>query len=540
MEDTRTNEVEVRDPNFVIRQTALCIILLTLLLVGNFASAQTVAADAKSPATTEQIASAAQPSPLPAGQTVPSNKSAAASPAKHKIGPLEISVNWRTRAEGWYWFQGNSGNSQYGLWDSLLRVGIGQTGERFDWFLEGEQPSILGLPNNAVVPAPQGQLGLGANYYVANNNHTNVANGFVKQAFVNFKHLGPAGVKLGRFEYFDGVEVKPADPLLAKVIQTRISSRLISNFGFTAVQRSFDGVQFSADSGKNSFTFLGARPTQGVFQVKGMDELDVDTYYGAYTRSVGGGRSSGELRVFGLGYIDHRTLVLKTDNRPAAVRAADFGKIEIATWGADYVHVVNTTNAGKFDFLAWGVAQTGAWGNQTQRASAFVGEAGWKAPVTFLKPWLSAGYSFGSGDGNSNDSTHGTFFQVLTTPRQYARFPFYNMMNNEDYYGTLNLQPSSKLGIRSEAHALRLASASDLWYAGGGAFQPQTFGFTGRPSNGSRSLANVWDVSGDYQVTKSFSASLYYGHAWGKSVIEKIYPKDPDGQLIFLETNFHF
>lgn len=256
MEDTRTNEVEVRDPNFVIRQTALCIILLTLLLVGNFASAQTVAADAKSPATTEQIASAAQPSPLPAGQTVPSNKSAAASPAKHKIGPLEISVNWRTRAEGWYWFQGNSGNSQYGLWDSLLRVGIGQTGERFDWFLEGEQPSILGLPNNAVVPAPQGQLGLGANYYVANNNHTNVANGFVKQAFVNFKHLGPAGVKLGRFEYFDGVEVKPADPLLAKVIQTRISSRLISNFGFTAVQRSFDGVQFSADSGRTALLFL--------------------------------------------------------------------------------------------------------------------------------------------------------------------------------------------------------------------------------------------------------------------------------------------
>ena len=37
---------------------------------------------------------------------------------------------------------------------------------------------------------PQGQLGLGGNYYAANNNHTNVANGFIKQAFVNFKHLG--------------------------------------------------------------------------------------------------------------------------------------------------------------------------------------------------------------------------------------------------------------------------------------------------------------------------------------------------------------
>jgi Alginate export len=479
----------------------------------------------------------AQQSP-PAQQSLSQNTDAA--PAKHKLGPFEISINWRTRSEGWNWFEGKTGNSDYGLWDSLLRVGIGQTRERFDWLVEVEQPSILGLPNDAVVAAPQGQLGLGGTYYASNNNHTNNASGFLKQGFVNFKRIGPAGLKLGRFEFFDGMEVKPKDPLLATVIQTRIAHRLISNFAFAAVQRTFDGVQLSLNSGKNNFTFFGARPTAGVFQVNGMDELDVDTYYGAYTRSVGTKHGSGELRVFGLGYIDHRTLVLKTDNRPQPIRALDHGKIEIATYGADYAHVINTTNSGKFDFLAWGAVQTGAWGNQTQRASAFVGEAGWQPPLKVLKPWVSAGYSYGSGDGNPNDSTHGTFFQVLTTPRQYARFPFYNMMNNEDFYGTLNLRPASKLALRSEGHAMRLASASDLWYLGGGAFQPKTFGFTGRPANGSRGLANVWDLSADYQVTRSFSTTLYYGHAWGKSVIAKIYPKDANGQLIFLETNFHF
>ena len=74
--------------------------------------------------------------------------------------PFEISINWRTRAEGWNWFQGPTGNSDYPLWDSLLRIGIGQTRERIDWFAEMEQPSILGLPNDAVVAPPQGQLGL--------------------------------------------------------------------------------------------------------------------------------------------------------------------------------------------------------------------------------------------------------------------------------------------------------------------------------------------------------------------------------------------
>src|ERR1700733_8629246 len=482
--------------------------------------------------------SAAAPAQEQGSQANP--QTAPAPPAKHMLGPFEISINWRTRAEGWNWFEGKTGNSDYGLWDSLLRVGIGQTQEHFDWFVEGEQPSILGLPDDAVGAAPQGRLRQGASYYAGNNNHTNVAIGFVKQAFVDFKHLGPAGLKIGRFEYFDGLEVKPNDPLLATVIQTRISSRLISNFTFAAVQRSFDGVQLSANSGQNNFTFFGARPTQGVFQVKGMDELDVDTYYGAYTRSIASARNAGELRVFALGYIDHRTLVLKTDNRPAPIRAADLGKIEIATWGADYAHVVNTTNAGKFDFLAWGAVQTGSWGDLTQRAGAFVFEAGWQPSVKVLKPWVSAGYSYGSGDGNPKDSNHGTFFQVLTTPRQYARFPFYNMMNNEDLYGSLNLRPFSKLSLRSEVHTLRLASASDFWYSGGSAFQPLTFGYTGRPSNGNRGLANVWDLSADYQFARCFSATLYYGHAWGKGVIEAIYPNNANGQLIFLETNFHF
>jgi hypothetical protein len=459
---------------------------------------------------------------------------------RRKLGPLNISVNWRVRVEGWDWFGGSSGNSDYGLGHSLLRIAVGQTRPRFDWQVEAAQATILGLPSNAILPAPQGQLGLGGTYYAAGENDRNNANGFVKQAFIQLKGHGQASLKLGRFEFFDGTEVELKDTTLATLVQTRISQRLLANFGFSAVERSFDGAQLSWNLGRKNLTFFAARPTRGVFQVDGMGELDIEAYYGAFTMPVEAKHSVGELRVFGLGYVDHRTLVLKTDNRPQAARAADHGKVEIATYGADYLHVFNTAASGKFDFLAWGAVQTGAWGLLTQRAGAFVGEFGWQPPVQTLKPWLSVGYSYGSGDGNPDDSRHGTFFQVLTTPRLYARFPFYNMMNNEDFYGTLNLRPSAKLLLRSEVHALRLASPSDLWYLGGGAFQPHTFGYTGRPSNGNRSLANVWDLSADYQITQSFSATLYYAHAWGKGVIASIYPNDPNGQLAYLETNFRF
>ena len=208
-----------------------------------------------------------------------------------------------------------------------------------------------------------------------------------------------------------------------------------------------------------------------------MDELDVDTYYGAYTRSVTTQATAPEnCACLPWAISITARLVLKTDNRPTPVRAADLDKIEIATWGADYAHVFNTTDAGKFDFLVWGVVQTGSWGNLAQHAGAFVGEAGWQPPVKVLKPWVSAGYSYGSGDGNPNDTGHGTFFQDLPTPRQYARFPFYNMMNNEDLYATFNLRPVAKAcaaqrssyaatGRRNRLLVLRRrrVSAQDLW-----------------------------------------------------------------------------
>src|SRR6266478_832797 len=138
------------------------------------------------------------------------NKSSAPT-KKPKLGPLEISINWRTRVEGWDWFRGSEGESNYALGHSLLRVAIGQTNDRFDWQLEAAQATILGLPSNAVVPAPQGQLGLGGTYYAANGNNRNNANGFVKQAFVQFKDHGRRNLKLGRFEFFDGTEVQPKD-----------------------------------------------------------------------------------------------------------------------------------------------------------------------------------------------------------------------------------------------------------------------------------------------------------------------------------------
>ena len=461
-------------------------------------------------------------------------------PASHKLGPLTVSGSWRFRTEAWDWFQPTTGENAYAFTHSLFRVGIGQKRESFEWLLEGAQDAILGLPAGAVAPGRQGQLGLGGTYYVANGNGQNNANGFVKQAYVGFKIPANGTLRLGRFAFLDGAEIAPKDKTLATLVNTRISQRLIGDFGWSGVGRSYDGAQLAFDAKGNNITLLAARPTRGVYQIDAMGELHVDLFYGAFTVPVNFHASAGELRIFALGYVDERGTVLKTDNRPLSLRTADKNHLRIGTYGADYVHVFRTDKHGQFDFLLWGALQNGSWGVQAHRAGAFVGEFGWQPPVHVLNPWFSAGYSFGSGDSNPTDGTHKTFFQALPTPRPYARFPFYNMMNNEDFYGTSVFRLPHSLTIRSELHALRLSNAQDLWYAGGGAFQPRTFGYTGRASGGNRSLANVWDVSLDCPLRYGFSITTYYAHAWGKSVIASIYPTGTNAQFGYLETNFHF
>jgi hypothetical protein len=114
------------------------------------------------------------------------------------------------------------------------------------------------------------------------------------------------------------------------------------------------------------------------------------------------------------------------------------------------------------------------------------------------------------------------------------------MMNNRDVFGELMLRPSKKVAVRSDVHSLRLANRNDLWYSGGGAFQPWTFGYTGRASGGQSGLANLYDVSTDYTVSAHVAVGLYYAHASGKLVVQSIYPAGPSANLGFIELTFKF
>lgn len=443
----------------------------------------------------------------------------------------------RTRMDAWQWFAAPPSASSYAYVQTLQRLGLEQHLHRWDWKLELSQPALLDAPSNAVSPvSAQGQLGLGGTYYASNGNNSYPAAAFLKQGYMRYDGEN-LNLRLGRFEFFDGQETRPRDAALAWLQANRVSNRLISNFGFTNAQRSLDGLDGQWQIGAWNVTAMAARGDQGVFNMNGNPELNVDVQYLALTHPEA--RQHVLWRVFAIGFHDGRTGITKTDNRPLAVRSADHANIRIGTYGGNLTAAI-PAGPGQFDFLFWGALQNGRWGPQGHSAGAAALEGGYRMGKQDAAPWLRGGWFRSTGDNNPADGQHNTFFQLLPTPRLYARVPFYNLMNSTDEFVQVMDKPVKQLALRSDLHWLQLTSGNDLWYSGGGAFDNKVFGFSAHPANGKTSLASVADISADWQATKSVDLNFYYGYALGKTVVAESYPTGPNMQFGYVEFVYHW
>lgn len=439
---------------------------------------------------------------------------------------LKISAAWRSRLEMWDFFQpsGAAGsNNAYEFYGSDLKVNAAWNDDWFDAFVEGQAVLLANLPANATGTPAEGPFGTGATYRATNGNEGNDANVYLRQAFVKWKKLGVRGLWLkgGRQSFSDGKEAIPADPTLAWLANTRIAERLIGPFDFTYSGRSFDSIL--AGWTKRSLTLTGfyGKPTEGGFATDGMNQInDIDVAYGSVNLNHPEFAKNSAARLFYLYYGDDRPLV-KVDNRPLPARQADTGDIQVHTIGADLLQLVPTP-VGPVDLLGWFAYQAGDWGNLDHSAWALATEAGIQPADWPWKPWIRAGFNMGSGDSNSADGTHETFFQGLPTPRLYSLSTLYNSMNNEDAFLQLVLRPRAGLVWRTDFHLLRLSEDEDLWYFGGGATRNRKqpgFGYGGRPSGGKESLMEMLETQVTYNWNDYVSTTVYYGHGFGEDVV---------------------
>ena len=457
-----------------------------------------------------------------------------------QISPkLSLSASLRTRGEFWDWFEGTSGDNSYAYAATVAKLGLKWSDDLFDLYVETQNTSLLGIPDDAVGPAPQGAFGLG-HVYRAHNRKDNDSVVFLKQAHLTLKKLGIAGLKLkgGRMLFAAGAEVMSKDPTLDWVKRFRVSQRMIGPFAWSHTGRSYDGFTASYTKGAYNLTVHGSHPTQGGFDLAGMKTIDdIDVLYTGFNVTRPTFADTSDARLFYIYYADGRGL-RPTDNRPAAVRNADRRHITVHAYGGNLVHVIPTP-AGPIDLMGWGAGQGGDWGRQDHSAWAFAIEAGWQPSGLPWKPWFRIGYNRSSGDDDPNDSDHDTFFQMLPTARVYTFSTFYNLMNNEDIFFQLILRPFKGLVWRTDFHYIRVSEKHDLWYQGAGATLEDRqigFGFAGRPVFGQRDLLQIIETTLNYTINEHMNVHVFFAHAFGDSIVDHIYTGS-DANFGFIELN---
>jgi alginate export protein len=455
-----------------------------------------------------------------------------------RIGDASLSGSIRARVEDWHWFDARPAEKNYTYGAAVLRLNLGRTGKRMDWQVDATFPLFVNLPRNAVASEPQGPVGYGGDYFLVNGKR-NIAAASLRQAFLTMKSADARWrLRMGRFEFADGAEAVPPDPNLAALKRDRINQRLIATFSYAL--RSFDGALVTYDRPHSNLTAVAARLVEGSFQLRAFKEIDVDLYYGAYSRYFSGVKASTEARLFLLHYHDGRS-VSKVDNRPQHTLDMDRQPIRLTTPGAHLISSI-PVGPGTAELLVWGAGQFGQWGSQAHSAAEIAAETAYRFS-TRMQPSIRVGYFRSTGDGNPNDTHHNTFFQVLSTPRAYAKLPFYILMNVDDRFLQLRAAATSRLALRSEVHSVRLSNARDLWYDGGGAFQRETFGYLGRPSGSSTALGTSLDLGADYTLSSTTTLSLYGGIMRGDAVPAFVFPfggQRPVVHLLSIEVIHRF
>ncbi len=458
-----------------------------------------------------------------------------------QISPkLSVFASLRARGEFWDWFEGTSGDSSYAYAATVAKLGLKWQQDFFDLHLEAQNTALMGLPDDASAPAPQGSFGLGP-VYLSHNRRQNDASVFLKQAHLTLKQLGIPGLRLrgGRHSIAGGAEVMSKDPTIDWIKRMRVSQRLLGPFGWSHVGRSYDGFTLSWTRGAYNFTLHGSHPTQAGFDLAGNKTIDdIDILYAGFNLTRPEFAKMTDARLFYIYYADGRNL-RPTDNRPAAERSRRH--IAINMGGGNLIQVI-PTGAGPIDLMGWGVVQGGDWGRQDHHGWAFAVEAGWQPSGLPWKPWFRLGYNRSSGDDDPNDGDHDTFFQMLPTARVYSFSTFYNLMNNADAFFQLILRPLEGLVWRTDFHYIQVSEKNDLWYQGAGATledRQAGFGFVGRPTFGKRDLFQIIETSLSYNLNKHINVNVFFAHVFGDSIVDQIYPDD-SANFGYIETTLKF
>jgi hypothetical protein len=439
---------------------------------------------------------------------------------------VEAYLRDTTRVESWSFLEPRpgAGDPNYTFFANRAVFGVRVSSRRFDIDAAVQYAQLLGLPARAIGP---GALGGGA-FYFFSAEAAEAYQLYIKTSMLRIKDVVPGvSIAVGRMSFSSGDETPSGDGAIDNVRRKRIASRLVGDFDWSIFQRSFDGGRVDIDRRSWSANASLLFPTQGGYEESANPTISSVKVLTASVTIKPALLPHQAVQLFAYHYRDQRDLSARPDN-------ATFGSlrpnVSIATYGISNVAVV-PVGSGELDAVVWLAAQTGDWYGQKHRAYSAAAEVGyrWHSPG---RPWLRAGLVRASGDQDANDLEHHTFFQMLPSVRRYSMSTTYALMNVQDTFVQLSLDPHPRVVAHAEVHRLSLSEAADRWYYGSGATSRTGtfFGFASRSSGGATRLGTIAEGSIDVTLKRSWSMNGYLGWMKGADVVRRTFAGD---RLVF-------
>lgn len=177
-----------------------------------------------------------------------------------------------------------------------------------------------------------------------------------------------------------------------------------------------------------------------------------------------------------------------------------------------------------------------------QDARAVAATVGYTFNQVSIKPRVSVGFDYSSGDDNPNDGTSHTLDNLFPTNHKH-----YGMM---DYIGWRNIQsprvglsakPAKGLSVSADYLLFRLDDDRDLFYPQGGGGR-SALGY-GRNSGFSKFIGSELDLDATYVATQWLSFRGGYGHFFAAGYLEDSKAKlggSADADWVYIQTTFTF
>ncbi len=356
---------------------------------------------------------------------------------------------------------------------------------------------------------------------------TNEKNLDLHQGYLTVRNLaGPLTATLGRQELVFG------------------DSRLVGNFGWSNVGRSFDGLRFTyapgsirmdlwATTTKQFGTNIGADPAFSP------SNRDAQEFYGIYTAVKAASFSLEPYVLYLKDTGDTNELDLVTGKLVSPIAAPAARGQDRVTGG---LRIDGKAAEDSIDFTGEAAYQTGsmeARGSTPKSdisAYALAVKAGYTAPAAF-KPRIGVEVDRASGDNNPADKKFKTFENLFPTNHiHYGYMDYVGWRNMQDLRASLSIKPTKTSGVSLDYHRFSLAEKSDNWYAASGKI------FRATPAGNSKTaLGQEVDLVAYAMIKEKLRLEAGYGHFFPGDYVKVNFPAAADGSdFLYVQTGVNF